>query len=185
MRGFLLGQSYGYGGTFQHTVVAGVSEGAPKPVAGAATYTFNVQPWDWMRLVFCAFTLTTDANAGARYATIEYPGPQGVSVNADGGAFTVAASTTGQRFIGQLQRGTSEHVAGGDIFFPLSGMWLEVGRPIVLTIANVGAGDLLSNVSFTFDCTPVPGDGSEEVRAVAELARETWELAQAAAAASS
>jgi len=177
--GYLLGQEYGHGRTFQHTVVAGVDPTAPAPVAGAS-YTYKVGPWDRMRLVFCTFTLATDANAANRYVTIEYPGINGVSVLADGASVTVSANTSAQRFVGSLRRGPAEWNTNTDVFFPLSGFWAPVGQSIVINIANVQVGDQLSKVTMTFDSTPVRDDGSEAVREVALETRREWELEQAA-----
>jgi hypothetical protein len=179
--GYTLGQEYGHGRTFQHTVVAGVDRTAPAPVAGQS-YSYSVGPWDRMRLVFVVFTLTTDANAANRYVTIEYPGINGVSVIADGASVTVSANTTAQRFVGALRRGPAEWNTNTDVFFPLSGFWAPVGQTITINIANVQAGDLLSKVALTFDATPVHGDGSELARAVG-IEREVDEIAAAIAAA--
>lgn len=166
MSGYLLGQEYGHGRTFQHTVIPGTSVDTAAPAAGAS-YTYIVKPWDRMRLVFCTFTLATDANAANRYTTIEYPGPDGVSVLADGATVVLTANTAAQRFIGAYQRGTAEWNTNTDVFFPLSGIWLEVGRTIVINVANVQAGDQLSKIRLTFDVTPVRGDGTLEVHEAA------------------
>jgi hypothetical protein len=159
MSGFLLGQPFGYGRTQQSTIIAGVTPGFAAPVA-ATNYTLTLQPYDWWRLVFCVFTLTTDATAGNRYVTVEYPAGDGTSAFADAAAVQVTPSSTNQRFVGSYGRGTGEWNAPSDVFFRLSGIWLEAGRTIVITSTNKGAADLLSNVRFTFDRTPVEPDGS-------------------------
>lgn len=180
MSGYLLGQEYGHGRTFQHTIIPGTSVDTAAPAAGAS-YTYTVTPWDRMRLVFCTFTLATDVNAANRYVTIEYPGADGVSVLTDAATVVVTANTTAQRFVGTIFRGTAEWNTNTDVFFPLSGIWLEVGRTVVINVANIQAGDQLSKIRLTFDSTPVRDDGSElagergrEQRAAAALA----ELAQ-------
>lgn len=160
MSGFLLGQPTGFGLTQQSTVIAGVTPGFAAPVA-ATNYTLTLQPYDWWRLVFCTFTLTTDATAGNRYVTVEYPAGDGTSVLADAAAVQVTPSSTNQRFVGAITRGNSEWNAPSDVLFPLSGIWLEAGRTIVLTSTNKGAADLFSKVRFTFDRTPVTPDGEQ------------------------
>jgi hypothetical protein len=161
--GYLLGQEYGHGRTFQHTVIPGTSVDAPEPGAGAS-YTYTVRPWDRMRLVFAVFTIATDANAANRYITIEYPGGDGTSVLADGASVVLTANTTAQRFVGSYRRGPAEWNTNTDVFFPLSGLWLEVGRTVVINVANVQVGDQLSKIRLTFDSTPVREDGSEVPR---------------------
>lgn len=154
MPGFDLGQPYGHGRTQQSTIVAGFSPGVSLPAAGAS-FAYVVQPYDYWRLVFCTFTLTTSATVASRYVTVEYPWVGGVSRVADGAAVTFPASTTAQRYVGVYGRGFSEHAAGTDVFFPLSGVWLEAGSQVRLNVANIDATDQLAAISLTFDRTPV------------------------------
>lgn len=172
MSGFTLGQPYGHGRTFQHTIIPGTAGANAAPSAGA-NYTYVVSPWDAMRLVFCRFSLTTSAVAGNRYVTIEYPGPTGGAVVADGAAVLVGPSTTAQRFIGALGRSPAEWNTGTDVFFPLSGIWLEAGRTLTITVANIDTADQLSSIRLTFDTLQVPADGSEIPHAITELRRAT------------
>lgn len=173
MTGFTLGQEYGHGRTEQSQIVPGF--GGYDPVVAGASYSFNLQRFDRWRLVFCTFTLATDDTDGDRYCTIEYPAGNGNSETADGASVTVSPSTDSQRFVGQFQRGPAEWNTGTDVFFPLCGIWLEAGRTITLNIANVGADDALSAVSFTFDRTPVEGDGTATQRLRDEAIREQFD----------
>jgi hypothetical protein len=177
--GFTLGQSYGHGRTFQRTIIPGAAGAAVAPGAGVG-YTFVVGPWDWMRLVFCAFTITTDATAGNRYLTIEYPGATGASDYADGAAVLVGPSTVNQRFIGCIERGTAEWNTGTDVFMPLGGIWLAAGRQVKITNTGAGAGDQLTNIRLTFDATVVDADGSETQRLLEHAIDDEAELAQLA-----
>lgn len=175
MSGFRLGQEYGFGRTFQRTVTPGVQGAAAAPPAGAS-YTYTCTPWDFMRLVFCTFTFTSDNNAANRYITLEYPGGDSISVLADGAPVVVTANTTAQRFVGALRRGASEWNTNTDVFFPLSGIWLEAGRTIALNVANVQVGDQLSKIRLTFDTVTVKDDGTERVHEIEEITR--FETAQ-------
>lgn len=168
MSGYTLAQSFGHGRTEQSTV-------AVKQPAAGANAVLTLTRYDRWRLVGCVFTLATDATAGNRYVTIEYGGTSTVSQQADAAAVLVAPSTTGQRFVGSVNRGTSEWNTGTDVLFPLSGLWLEAGRTVTINVATIGAGDQLSNVFLTFDRTLVRQDGSEKIRA-RELAQELGEL---------
>lgn len=164
MSGYTLAQSYGHGRTEQSTVLLP----DPDPGEGAS---LALERYDRWRLIGCVFTIDTDATSGDRYLTVEYPGGSGVSQQADGAAVTVTPSTTGQRFVGSLNRGVAEWNTGTDVFFPLSGLWLEAGRTVELLVAGAGAGDQLSNIYLTFDRTLVRQDGSEKIRA-RELAQQ-------------
>lgn len=161
MSGFLLGQPYSHGRTQQSVVSPGITPGAAAPVAGT-NYTLTLQRYDRWRLVYVTFTVTTDATAGNRYLTVEYPAGDGISQFADGAAVQVTPSSTAQRFVGSLHRGTSEWNAPSDVFFPLSGPWLEAGRSIVITSTNKGSADAFTNIRFTFDRTPVDDDGTPD-----------------------
>lgn len=163
MTGFTLGQPYGHGRTFQQTIAPGITPWAAAAVAGAS-YSLTLLYADWWRLVACRFTLATDATAGNRYVTIEYPDGTNVTPVVDAAAVLVTPSTTAQRFSGSLHRGTSEWNTGTDVLFPLSGLWLEVGRTVQIHIGGAGAADLLSSIRLTFDRTVVDEDGSGAIR---------------------
>ena len=172
MTGFTLGQEYGFGRTQQSQILPGFG-GYPDLATGAG-YSFTLQNYDRWRLVFCTFTLTTgDDSAGGRYVTLEYPAGNGNSETADGASVLVSDSST-QRYIGQYRRGPAEWNTGTDVWFPLSGLWLEVGRTINLNIANVQADDQLSEVSFTFDRTPVQDDGTVAERTLTAENYAQW-----------
>lgn len=169
MTGFTLAQAYGLGHTEQSTIYAGQSPDYPAPVAGAS-YAIHLQRYDRWRLIGATFTLVTDSNVASRYVTIEYLAANGQSMSADGASVLVAASST-QRYLGQFRRGPAEWNTGTDVYFPLTGWWLETGRRVTINIANVQVGDLLSKVALTFDRTLVRDDGSEAVREREELQR--------------
>ena len=173
MTGFTLGQEYGFGRTQQSQILPGFG-GYPDLATGAG-YSFTLQNYDRWRLVFCTFTLTTgDDSAGGRYVTIEYPAGNGNSETADGASVLVSDDSS-QRYIGQYRRGPAEWNTGTDVWFPLSGLWLEAGRTITLNIANVQTDDQLSEVSFTFDRTPVQGDGTATQRLRNEAIRAEFD----------
>lgn len=144
-----LGQPYGIGLTEQQTiVVANPAAGANASLKLGASLVGNAL---WWRLVGVTFKLTTDANAANRYTTVEYQGGDGVAFMADGASVLVTANTTAQRFLGSLSHGTSEWNTSTDVFFPLSGLWLELGTTVVLNVASVQVGDQLSAIRLTFD----------------------------------
>jgi hypothetical protein len=153
--GYLLGQPYGHGRTYQHTVL-GTTPGA------GANYSTGIGRVDRARLVFASFTLTTDSNVAARYVTIEYGGINAVARTADGAAVTVSASTTAQRFLGIYNRGPAEWNTGTDVFFPLGGLWIEAGETVAINVANIQVGDQLASIRLTFDRVEVAFDGSRE-----------------------
>jgi hypothetical protein len=171
--GNLLGQSASYGLTKQSTIGTGISPGVSKPAAGA-NFAFTCQPYDRWRLIAVRFTLTTDANVADRYTTIEYLGANNLPVMTDGPPVAVQASTTNEVFVGSLNRTVSEWNNASDVFFPLSGLWLEAGTVIQIAVANVQVGDQLDLIRLTFDRWPEEplayGDENEEARELNAIA---------------
>lgn len=149
MAGFGLGQSLGYGLTEQSTVLPGVGVASPAPGDGE-NYVFVCQPWDRWRLVGCTFLVATDETDVSRYVTVEYSGVPGYSIQTDAAAVLLGASSS-QRYVGSLNRGVAEWNEGTDVFFPLSGLWLEVGSTVTINVGDIQAGDGILNIALTFD----------------------------------
>lgn len=170
MTGFALGQPFGHGRTEQTTIVPGTA-GAPVAPAAGASYTYTLTRYDRARLVFAAFTVTTDSNVANRYLTLEYLDGAGVAIVADGASVTVSASTTNQRFVGALNRSPAEWNTNTDVFFPLCGVWIEAGQRVKLNVAGIQAGDQLSNIRLTFDRL-IPWDEKVSEKREREAAQE-------------
>lgn len=160
--GFRLGQPYGYGRTQQSTIMPGQQQFAVAPGAGVG-YTAVLQRYAWWRLIAVTFDLVADANAANRYVQIQYPDGTAVPVARDISAFAQVASKT-VHYSGALDQLVAQDGATNvTAQFRLSGLWLEVGRSVVIAIAGVQVGDQLSNIRMTFDRTLVDDDGSEVI----------------------
>lgn len=161
MAGFALGQSYGVGRTFQHTVRPGQVDGFPLVTAGA-DYTASLQRYDRWRLVAVTFDLTTDANAANRYVQVQYLDGTGVPIARD---ITAAVQVASKVF---HYSGALDSLVGVDALtnvtasFRLSGLWLEAGQRINVQVGAVQVGDAFTNMRFTFDTTLIPADGSQD-----------------------
>jgi hypothetical protein len=171
--GHLLGQPASAGLTQQSTIYAGITAGVSKPAAGA-NFTFTCQPYDRWRLIAARFTLTTDANVADRYPTIEYLGVNNLTFMTDGPPVAVTANSTSQVFAGSLHRSVSEWNNASDVFFPLSGLWLESGSKIQIAIANIQVADQIDLIRLTFDRWPEEplayGYENEEAQELNEIA---------------
>ncbi len=158
MGGFTLGQAASYGLTEQSTL-------EPAAPAAGASLSFKVEKYDRHRLVGIVFQLDTDANAANRYVTVEYLRGGATSVMADGASVVWTANTVAQRFVGKLTQGVAEWNTGTDVFFPLSGLWLETGSVVKINVANIQVGDTLTKIELTFDrylvASQTPPDESE------------------------
>lgn len=102
------------------------------------------------RLVSCVFTLTTDVNVANRFVTVEFQGGDGTAYAVAGAAIATAASLT-RRYNGQMGRGTSEGIAGSDIFFPLEPLFMRGGDTLAIIVGGIQAGDTLTKIRFVFD----------------------------------
>lgn len=161
MDGYALGQDASFGLTEQATIVPGTAD-YPTPPAAGAEYTLTLTRYDRWRLVAVTFTLTTSATDVVRIPSIEYSGVSSTPAMRDPVGTTVPKSITSQRFSGALNIGSYAAPAGGDIAFPLSGLWLEAGSKVKLAVLNIDTTDALSAIRFTFDRWPVRAWESEE-----------------------
>lgn len=141
-----LGQPYGFGLSFQRT------DRPAKPAAGAI-FTRTLDSRYRHRLVEIVFTLATSAVAGNRYVTVEYEGGDGNPVWINAAAVTVSANST-QRFVGSVDRTTSEWNTNTDVLFPLSRMFLDGGGALEINVASIDVADQLSLIYITFDLFP-------------------------------
>jgi hypothetical protein len=167
--GVTFGQPFGHGRTRQVTITPGGWPGFGALTTGAS-YTASLQNYDWWRLIGVRFVATTDGNAANRVYTIQYLDGTGTPIMEDGPSVLVTASTTAQPFVGQLARSVDSWNTPTPIWFPLSGLWLEIGRQVKINVASVQAGDTLASVRFTFDVSLTPGDGTREADAKADAA---------------
>lgn len=143
MRGNLYTQPLAYGLGYQQPVTVA------NPGAGVVALV-PTSGYQYSRLISAVFTLTTSIAAANRYATVDFLGGDGVAFVVNGAAQIVTASLT-RRFVGSLSRGTSEFVAGSDIFFPLENIFLEGGTSVRINVANMDAGDTLTIIRLVFE----------------------------------
>jgi hypothetical protein len=144
------GQPSSFGDTQQSTFMPG-QQGAPANPGAGAGYTFICRPFAWMRLVAVSFDLVTSSQAANRYVQITYPDGTAIPIARDLTTFAQVASKT-VHYSGTLdgligQDGASTVSAS----FRLSGLWLELGRSVVVSVVNIDSGDQLSNLRLTFD----------------------------------
>lgn len=155
-KGFALGQPYSDGESFQQVIdLANPGANTNGQFKPDARWTY--------RLISCVFTLTTDANAGNRYVTLEHWDGRGLAYAVDASAITFPANTTGQRFCGSVGRGFGANVAAGDVLFSVTPAFLIPGYTLNIIVGGKQAGDALTAIRFLFDTFPTgdadyPGD---------------------------
>ena len=137
--------TYGLLGPFSHG--RGYQElVTPADPSAGHSYTLAVNGDAWVRLISCAFNLTTSAVAGNRVVTVQYGDPQGHVWAADGAGVLVTASSSAQQFYGSNQRTAGEWQTPGPVFFPLWGGFMSPGSHIVLNVANIDGTDQLDAI---------------------------------------
>jgi hypothetical protein len=149
--GLALTQPFGLG--------AGVQEPFLPPAPGANTnLTVTIDGQGMRRLSSLVFTLTTDANAANRYATVEYVTPAGRTYAVAAVTAVQAASLT-NRYVGSLGYGVSSFNTGTDGFFPLPPVFLYPGDSLKILVASKQAGDTLTLIAGMMERFPLDGVG--------------------------
>ena len=137
--------TYGLLGPFSHG--RGYQElVTPTDPAAGHSYTLKVAGDASVRLISCAFNLTTSAVAGNRIVTVQYGSPQGQVWAADGAGVVVTASSAAQQFYGSNQRTVGEWQTPGPVLFPLWGGFMAAGSQITVNVADADAGDQLDAI---------------------------------------
>ena len=145
------------------TLPIGIGLGVQEPFAVAtpaagAGFTFTPDGRGQRRLTTFTFTLATSAVAGARYPALEWRGGDGKAYAVAAVAATLAASLT-QRYVFAINYEAQAWNTGTDGFAPLPQVFLSPGDSLVLTIANVDAGDQVSVIRGTMERFPLDGVG--------------------------
>lgn len=128
----------------------------PNPAAGAG-FT-RVVPGGWVeRLIACHFQLATDANAANRGAVLLFEDGDGNILAYVGPVVQQTATNTFQH---SYARGLGASYAQlARVVTPLPQIDLLAGWRTTLTVANVRAGDQLSNIRLTIERFAVGADG--------------------------
>lgn len=115
------------------------------------------------RLIAATFTLTTSAVVASRFVTVDYDDGNGKILVSRGAAVGVTAGST-QKFAADMARSGSEWNTGSTVFFGLYDFMLEPGRKLLINVANIDAGDQLSNLVLSFERFPTGPRGYPEGR---------------------
>jgi hypothetical protein len=122
------------------------------PAAGAlASFTVGGRNVQGLRVLVVLFTLTTDANAANRFASLDYIDARAVTRVRNAAPTFVTANTSGQVF--QLDQANTAPIwdTGTMVFAPLVDVILTPGWKVQLTVDSIQAGDQLSAVSFVVE----------------------------------
>lgn len=126
------------------------------------------------RLVSARFRLVTDNNAANRFVTVDVQDGNGNTILSQGNLSSVVASKTADYFYGRKQ-GLAQDAASVVLFAPLDDFFIEPGRLVQITIANVQAGDQLSRIFLGYERFPTGPLGYPEGR-VGPHARHAGQL---------
>jgi hypothetical protein len=122
------------------------------PAAGAlASFTVGGRNVQGLRVLVVLFTLTTDANAANRFASLDYIDARAVTRVRNAAPTFVTANTSGQVF--QFDQANTAPIwdTGTMVFAPLVDVILTPGWKVQLTVDSIQAGDQLSAVSFVVE----------------------------------
>lgn len=115
------------------------------------------------RLVSARFRLVTDNNVANRFVTVDVQDGNGNTILSQGNLTSVVASKTADYFYGRKQALTQDAL-GLYLFAPLDDFFLEPGRIVQITVANIQAGDQLSRIFLGYERFPTGPRGYPEGR---------------------
>jgi hypothetical protein len=120
-----------------------------QPNAGAG-FTFANPSQYTARLLAITFRFVTDANVANRTVHVDTDDASGNIVTRDGiGGVLTATSTAFFTF--SVQRTGADWDTNNFAYAPLSGVWMEGPRNVQITVANIQAGDQLSQIQMLWE----------------------------------
>jgi hypothetical protein len=125
------------------------------PAAGGG-FTYTVGGNYWERLAALAFTLVTDGNAATRQVLVEFQDGSGTGIASTAGGGTQILSLT-RKYSFTPNQSAASGLVGTSLLAPLPTLFLQPGFKVVVSIANVQAGDQLSAIRVyreAFDTGP-------------------------------
>lgn len=147
---------FAYGRGF-FDVLAGAAPGA------GSDFTFT-ESGQWLtRVISAAFRLTTSAVAANRIVTCNYEDGNGNTLIRAGAAVAVLANST-QDFSGTIDGPSGAWNTGTPVFFSLAHFFIEPGRLFRIHVANIDAGDTLTNIFVGVERFPTGPRGYPEGR---------------------
>jgi hypothetical protein len=122
------------------------------PAAGAnlsqIVGAFNA---DYVRVIACIATLTTDANVANRLFALDYITGRGTTAIRNAATVLVTASTGATVYQWDTAHSLSEWQTGSPVYAPLVPMLLTPGWTLQLTVDNKQAGDTITAVTFVVE----------------------------------
>lgn len=125
----------------------------PNPSAGA-NLPITIGGENWIRVLSCIATLSTDANAANRFVSLDFINARGVTYVRNAVGVVVIANVASQVFAWSEQLATGQAVANTTFLAPVSSLFLPPMDVIQLTVDNKQAGDTLTNVHFVIERYP-------------------------------
>lgn len=147
--GFLLPFSHGVG--YQDWI-------RPANPGANTNLSVPVSSNNWLRVLACVATITTDANAANRFVSLDFVNAQGVTFCRNGGGFVETATNNGVVYTWSAQRTDSTKATGTPALLPVFPMFLAPGCTVQLTVDNKQAGDTITSAILTverFDTGPI------------------------------
>ena len=122
------------------------------PAAGAnfsvTTGSFNA---DFVRLVSCTATLTTDANVANRLFSLDFINGRSTKCVRHSNTAVYTANTSATVFQWDVAHSLSEWNTNTPVYVPLNYILLPPGWTIQLTVDNIQVGDTITAIHFVLE----------------------------------
>lgn len=123
------------------------------PTVGT-NYVHTVGGIHQQRILAATATLTTDANVANRLMSLDFTNARGVTYMSNAASVLVTASTTNQVFYWSISQSISEWNTGTPVWVPMLNAFLPPAFTAVFKVANIQAGDQLSNIHLWVENFP-------------------------------
>jgi hypothetical protein len=123
---------------------------SPASPAAGANFSFTVGSLnvDYLRVLGCIATLTTDANVANRLFSLDYINGRSVTALRNAATVLVTANTSATVYQWDQAHSLSEWNTGTPVFAPLADVRLEPGWTVQLTVDSKQVGDTITAITF-------------------------------------
>jgi hypothetical protein len=126
---------------------------SPASPAAGANYSFTVGSLncDYMRVISCIATLTTDANVANRFFALDYITGRSATAIRNAATVLVTANTSATVYQWDHAHTISEWQTGTPVYSPLADLIFTTNWTIQLTVDNKQAGDTITAITFVVE----------------------------------
>jgi hypothetical protein len=123
----------------------------PASPAAGANFSFQTGGQDFLRIIACTATLTTDANVANRLFALDLLTGRGTNPIRNAATVLVTANTAATVYQWDLCHSVSEWNTGTPVYSPMVDIMLGPGWTVQLTVDNKQVGDTITAIHFVVE----------------------------------